>query len=68
MEAKKGICQLKDMVNGTQQEIPLSKLLDTVVSNIDGKELDFYSPMRDFVIEEPLVSAVSEEKTEGTEN
>jgi histidyl-tRNA synthetase len=56
MEAKKGICQLKDMVNGTQEEVSLSKLIETVVSRIDPKELDFYSPTRDFVIEEPVVS------------
>ncbi|MDQ1343518.1 MAG: Histidine--tRNA ligase [Patescibacteria group bacterium] len=55
MEAKKGICQLKDMVNGTQEEMKLSDLLDRVVSNIDVKQLDFYSPMKDFVIEEPVV-------------
>ena len=55
MEAKKGICQLKDMVNGTQEEMKLSNLLDRVVSNIDAKQLDFYSPMKDFVIEEPVV-------------
>lgn len=61
MEAKKGICQLKDMQNGTQEELPLSKLLDRVVDNIDSKELDFYSPTKDFVIEEPVVSQVSED-------
>lgn len=56
MEAKKGICQLKDMLNGTQEELKLSELLDRVVSNIDAKQLDFYSPMKDFVIEVPSVS------------
>lgn len=56
MEAKKGICQLKDMLNGTQEELKLSELLDRVVSNIDAKQLDFYSPMKDFVIEEPPIS------------
>ena len=54
MEAKKGVCQLKDMLNGTQEEVPLLKLVDRVVSKIDPKELDFYSPTKDFVIEEPL--------------
>lgn len=53
MEAKKGICQLKDMVRGTQEELPLHGLLDAIVSRIDCKELDFYSPTKDFVIEEP---------------
>ncbi len=52
MEAKKGVCQLKDMVNGTQEEIPLGKLLDHLMTKIDTKSLDFYSPLKDFIIEE----------------
>ncbi|MFA6090246.1 MAG: histidine--tRNA ligase [Candidatus Gracilibacteria bacterium] len=53
MEARKGVCQLKDMVNGTQEEIPLDKLLDHLMTKIDVKSLDFYSPLKDFIIEEP---------------
>lgn len=52
MEARKGICQLKDMVNGTQEEIPLENLLDHLMTKIDVKSLDFYSPLKDFIIEE----------------
>lgn len=60
MEAKKGICQLKDMQNGTQEEMKLSDLLDRVVANIDAKQLDFYSPTKDFVIEEPAPEVTAE--------
>lgn len=60
MEAKKGVCQLKDMVNGTQKEIPLSDLLSTVMAEVDPKELDFYSPAKDFVIVEPKVEEIVE--------
>lgn len=63
MEARKGICQLKDMVHGTQEEVPLEGLLDAIVARIDPKELDFYSPTKDFVIEEP-VAEPSENSTE----
>ncbi len=52
MEAKKGVCQLKDIVNGTQEEVPLSKLLDHLMTKVDVKSLDFYSPLKDFIIEE----------------
>lgn len=55
MEAKKGVCQLKDMLNGTQVEIKIADLLDTVLKQIDPKELDFYVPARDWVIIEPKV-------------
>lgn len=52
MEAKKGVCQLKDMVNGTQEEVPLAQLLDHLMTKVDVKSLDFYSPLKDFIIEE----------------
>lgn len=55
MEAKKGVCLLKDMVAGTQEEVKLDELLNFIVSKIGPKALDFYSPSKDFVIEEPKV-------------
>lgn len=60
MEAKKGVCQLKDMVNGTQEEIPLEKLLDHLMTKIDAKSLDFYSPLKDFIIIPPKETPVQE--------
>lgn len=53
MEARKGVCQLKDMTNGTQEELPLDKLLDTIQAKICTDDLDFYNPTKDFIIEEP---------------
>lgn len=60
MEAKKGVCQLKDMENGTQEEVPLNKLLDNILGKIPKQDLDFYSPTKDFVIEEIPESVVEE--------
>ena len=60
MEAKKGVCQLKDMVNGTQEEVPLANLLDHLMTKIDTKSLDFYSPLKDFIIEEKKELPVQE--------
>jgi histidyl-tRNA synthetase len=52
MEAKNGICQLKNMELGAQREVRLDELIPLLVSEVDKKELDFYSPMKDFVIED----------------
>jgi histidyl-tRNA synthetase len=52
MEAKKKVCQLKDMCAGTQVEVPLDKLVSTVCERVGEKGLDFYCPKKDFVIEE----------------
>ena len=38
----------------------MADLLDRVVANIDAKQLDFYSPTKDFVIEEPAPEAAPE--------
>lgn len=51
MEAKKGICQLKDMDKGTQIEMPLDEVLDYVVSMVGEDSLSFYHPSRDWIIE-----------------
>jgi len=43
------------MLHGTQVEVKIADLLDTVLKQIDPKELDFYVPARDWVIIEPKV-------------
>ncbi len=53
MEAKNGICQLKDLRLGTQEEIPLASLVDTVVAGVGENALDFFDPARDLVISDP---------------
>jgi histidyl-tRNA synthetase len=52
MEAKRGICQLKDMDKGTQIEMPLDKVLDAVIAEVGTDALSFYHPSRDFIITE----------------
>ena len=59
MEAKNNICQLKNMVLGTQMEVPLDKLLETVLSQIPEDQLDFYSPTKDWIL--PPTPASEEE-------
>jgi histidyl-tRNA synthetase len=53
MEAKNWVCQLKDMVAGTQEEVKLDNLLDHIIGKVWKENLDFYSPAKDFIIEEP---------------
>ena len=48
------------MVNGTQEEVPLGQLLDHLMAKIDSKSLDFYSPLKDFIIEEKKELPVQE--------
>lgn len=55
MEAKKGVCQLKDMEKGTQEEVVLSDVLDVVERAIGSENLSFYHPSRDWVIVEPKI-------------
>jgi len=59
MEAKTGVCQLKDMDAGTQEEVKLANLLDVLVKKIGVENLDFYSPAKDFIIVEPTISEKS---------
>lgn len=54
MEARKWVCQLKDMETGTQEEININELLDHVIEKVWIKSLDFYSPSKDFIIEEEV--------------
>ena len=47
MEARRGVCQLKNMVKGTQKEIKLDELLEHMVELIGEKNLDFYDPKKE---------------------
>lgn len=47
MEAKKRVCQLKDMIRGTQVEMPLTELIPHLITMIGEENLDFYHPSRD---------------------
>lgn len=50
MEAKKWVCQLKDMEKGTQIEVPLMEVLDRVIGEVGSETLSFYHPSRDWII------------------
>ena len=64
MEAKKGVCQLKDMEKGTQEECRLDDVIHRVVEAIGTENLSFYHPSFDWVIEPPKI----EENPENPEN
>ncbi len=55
MEAKKGVCQLKDMEKGTQEECRLDDVIHRVVEAIGTENLSFYHPSFDWVIEPPKI-------------
>ncbi|MDD2515755.1 MAG: histidine--tRNA ligase [Candidatus Gracilibacteria bacterium] len=50
MEAKNGVCQIKDMEAGTQKELKIGEVLDYIVDKIGPKDLDFYEPAKDLII------------------
>lgn len=49
MEARRGVCQLKNMEKGTQKEIKLDELLGHMVEIIGEKNLDFYDPTKELI-------------------
>ncbi len=55
LEAKKWVCQLKDMESWTQVEVKIWELLDYVIEKIWQQALDFYNPVKEFVIQESSI-------------
>ena len=51
------------MLKGTQTEVKLSELLDKVCEQVNPSELDFYSPVKDFTIEESVIEILTESVT-----
>jgi len=49
MEARRGVCQLKDMEKGIQKEIKLDELIDHMVWLIGEENLDFYDPKKELL-------------------
>lgn len=49
MEARRGVCQLKNMEKGVQQEVKISELLDHMVKIVGEKNLDFYDPKKELL-------------------
>jgi histidyl-tRNA synthetase len=52
MEAKNKVCQLKDLLHGTQEEASLASLVDLLAERLGEENLDFFHPLDDLVIED----------------
>lgn len=49
MEARRGVCQLKNMEKWIQKEVKLAELLEHMVGVIGEENLDFYDPMKELL-------------------
>ncbi len=49
MEARRGVCQLKNMEKGIQQEVKISELINHMVTIVGEKNLDFYDPKKELL-------------------
>jgi histidyl-tRNA synthetase len=52
MEARNGRWQVRNLPKWTQEEVLKEDLLDYIIEKVGKKNLDFYSPMDDLLIEE----------------
>jgi len=52
MEARNGRWQVRNLAKWTQEEVKKEELLDYIIEKVGRKNLDFYSPMEDLLIEE----------------
>ncbi len=57
MEAKKKVCQLKDMDRWTQIEVPLDQVIDRIIGEVWESALSFYHPSRDFIISDDSMTS-----------
>lgn len=57
MEAKKWVCQLKDMDKWTQVEMKLEDVLEAVIKEVGTESLSFYHPSRDFIITDEVMDS-----------
>lgn len=62
MEARNWNWQLRNMKKGTQDEIKKDEIIDFIVSQIWKENLDFYSPVADLTIWEPIIEEEGEEE------
>ena len=49
MEARSGVFQVRNTVDGTQTEVKKEDLINYIVENIWKDKLDFYEPSRDLL-------------------
>lgn len=50
MEASTGIYQVRDMVEGTQEEVKKEHLIEYITKKIGDNSLDFYCPAKDLIV------------------
>ena len=67
MEARNGIFQVRNMIDGTQEEVKKEDILEYVINHIWADKLDFYDPVRDLVMWEPPVKTEEQEIAEKEE-
>lgn len=60
MEARRGVCQLKNMEKWIQKEVKLTELLDHMVEIIGEKNLDFYDPTGELIRNKKVEAIVQE--------
>ena len=64
MEARNGIFQVRNMVEGTQEEVKKEDILQYVIDHVWVEKLDFYDPLGDLVIDPDYVKPDLEEGEE----
>ncbi len=57
MEARSGVFQVRDIQEGTQEEVKSEEIIDYIISKIGKENLDFYEPSRDLIKWEPKKEA-----------
>ncbi len=50
MEARNWIWQVRDTINGKQEEVKKENIIDYIIEKIWTDKLDFYSPIKDLVV------------------
>jgi hypothetical protein len=50
------------MDRGTQNEMPLSKVLDVIINEVGADTLSFYHPSRDFIISDSVITSEEAKK------
>jgi len=51
MEAKTGVFQVRNMEDGTQEEVKKDDIIEYIIDKVGVDVLNFYSPARDLVMD-----------------
>lgn len=52
MEVHSGVYQVRNMVDGTQEEVKKENLIDYIIEKVGKDNLNFYCPAKDFILPE----------------